>query len=710
MFTKLHLILGSLALVWSAGLHGAEPSGSSAKPAYPQGSPDEPLLPELSLAKAAEWCEAALHQRHRHGVCCSRAKGVKTGGETANSLHDPPMKTPLVSALVAALLLAGSLVGAPHEPARWSGVVVDDEAAEYTGKWMRTATPSSLVGKTYHHDGNLDPGAKSARFTPDLPEAGHYEVRLLSVPHANRATNVSVSVFSDEGETKCAVNQRDQPLIRGVPRALGVFHFAAGKNGAVVVSNAGADGFVVVDAVQFVPVAPAQAERAAVKHLLAAPRQVRHAAASPAHLRVKWDDVATDETGYRIWRREAGGAWYLAGETGANATHFDDGGMQELTAYEHKVAAFNSTGEGAATTTSGATETPRMEPHLKPEVIVSAGRTFPSGPAAVTLKSGELLLAYQTGNAEQRRNHMLTSVWVMTSRDGIRGWSEPRLILAGGREVIYGKCALVRLSDGRLGLTFSRWTCDEKGVIVGRQRQFIASADEGRSWSAPVDVGPMSANNQTLIIGDGGRLLESLSGTTGVNEVFGSDDLGRAWRPLGTVPGKSLGEAALAHIGGGRLVFLSRHEWPFYRLSFSADNGATWEKTMPLLYLGGGDNPPKLTLLPDGKTLAAIVHSWYPGSKQKDRRQLASVISRDGGRTWDNFRLIGFAPDGADGFLQHSITFVGETAYLLYGAGSRHDTNDGKDLRLQRLHQDFFTSTTPWPYDWQGRAKVQIPK
>src|SRR5262245_4380363 len=85
------------------------------------------------------------------------------------------------------------------------------------------------------------------------------------------------------------------------------------------------------------------------------------------------------------------------------------------------------------------------------------------------------------------------------------------------------------------------------------------------------------------------------------------------------------------------------------------------------------------------RTLPAIVHSWYPGRKAKDRRQLASVISRDGGRTWDNFRLIGFAPDGSDGFLQHCVTFVGDTAWLFYGGGSRLDTNDGKDLRVLRL-------------------------
>jgi photosystem II stability/assembly factor-like uncharacterized protein len=297
------------------------------------------------------------------------------------------------------------------------------------------------------------------------------------------------------------------------------------------------------------------------------------------------------------------------------------------------------------------------------------------------LKSGELLLAYQTGNAEKRKNHANASIWLRTSRDGRTGWSDAMLLLDGDAQTVFGKAALVRMQDGRLGMAFSRWTCDEKGVIVDRKRQFIASADEGKTWSEPVDVGPLSANNHTLIVGGEGRLLEALSDTTGIAKIYGSDDQGRTWRELGSVAGKRLGEAALAHVGDGRIVFISRHEWPFYRLSFSSDNGVTWEKTDAVLPLGGGDNPPKLVVLPDGKTLAAVVHSWYQGKKAKDRRQLASLVSRDGGRTWDNFRLIGCAPEGGDGFLQHSLTFAGDVGYLFYGGGSRLDTNDGKDLR-----------------------------
>lgn len=614
------------------------------------------------------------------------------------------MRNRLIYACLFWWLLPAMVAVAQPEPMKWSGVVIDDESAEYVGKWVRKATASALVGKSYRHNDQKDTALKSASFKPDLPDAGRYEVRLLYVAHVNRATNASVTIHSEDGETTRIVDQRQSCLVRGVPRSLGVFRFSAGKKGSVLVSTKDADGVVVVDAVQFVPIAVAEKERAAVKHLLAAPQKVRHTVSSPAHLRVEWDDTATDETGYRIWRRPAGGSWYLAGQTGPNVTHFDDGGMQELTAYEHKVAAFDDTAEGEAAWTSAATSTPRMRTHMVAEVIIPQGRTFPAAPATVALKSGELLLVYQTGNAEQRRNHADESLWLMTSRDGVRRWSEPQLLFAGNREVVYGKPALVRLPDGRIGLTFSRWTCDAKGKISGRERQFVASADEGKSWSKPVAVGPLSANNASLIIGQDGRLLESLSSTTGVNEVYASDDGGERWRRLGTVPGKRLGEASLAHTGGGQLVYLSRHEWPFYRLSFSADNGGVWDKAEGLLYLGGGDNPPKLMMLPDGKTLVAIVHSWYPGTKAKDRRQLASVLSRDGGRTWDNFRLIGFAPKGDDGFLQHSVAFVGNTAYLFYGGGSRLDTNDGKDLRLIRLSSDFFTSTASWPYDSQGRA------
>jgi len=164
--------------------------------------------------------------------------------------------------LRAKLLAEGQILTPPPgqpkaDPAprlRLEGIVVDDEAAQFAGTWVRSALLPPLVGDAYRHDGNSDQGHKSARFTPDLPVAGRYEVRLIYVANANRATNVPVTVVSADGEKTFTVNEQESALVDGAPRSLGIFRFDAGKKGAVVISNANANGYVTIDAVQFWPV------------------------------------------------------------------------------------------------------------------------------------------------------------------------------------------------------------------------------------------------------------------------------------------------------------------------------------------------------------------------------------------------------------------------------------------------------------------------
>lgn len=142
------------------------------------------------------------------------------------------------------------------------GIVLDNEAAEFTGSWVSSSIQPPLVGATYQHDNNTDRGRKRAMFTPEIPATGKHEVRLLYTCHENRATNASVTIHSADGEQTVTVNQRQPVLVDRVPRALGVFRFDAGTKGNVVVSNKDADGYVVVDGVQFVPVKIAREERA----------------------------------------------------------------------------------------------------------------------------------------------------------------------------------------------------------------------------------------------------------------------------------------------------------------------------------------------------------------------------------------------------------------------------------------------------------------
>ncbi|MCB1225948.1 MAG: FAD-dependent oxidoreductase, partial [Verrucomicrobiales bacterium] len=150
---------------------------------------------------------------------------------------------------------------ATRENSKPKGIVMDDKDGVYQGAWETSARIDPFIGTTYQHDNNRDQGQRSATFTPDLPEAGDYEVRLIYLATTNRATNATVTIHHAQGSDTVKVNQREDIMVNGVPHALGVFPFAKGKAGSVVVSNEEANGYVVVDGMQWLPVELAKKER-----------------------------------------------------------------------------------------------------------------------------------------------------------------------------------------------------------------------------------------------------------------------------------------------------------------------------------------------------------------------------------------------------------------------------------------------------------------
>ena len=140
------------------------------------------------------------------------------------------------------------------DPETLPGVVIDDENAHRVGFTAVSSSLAPFVGTGYRHDGNDRRRKQSAEFLPDLPAPGRYEVRLAYTAHPNRATNVTVSVTHADGAEAMTVNQRKAPPIDKLWVSLGAFGFAKGKAGSVTVTNAGADGYVVIDAIQWLPV------------------------------------------------------------------------------------------------------------------------------------------------------------------------------------------------------------------------------------------------------------------------------------------------------------------------------------------------------------------------------------------------------------------------------------------------------------------------
>jgi hypothetical protein len=131
------------------------------------------------------------------------------------------------------------------------GIVIDDSAAERQGFDHTSAVQSPFVNEGYRHDGNEERGKQWARYRPDFPAAGKYEVRLSYSPNMNRATNVPVLIVHADGKALVKVNERKTPPLDRAFLSLGTYRFERGSAGYVEISNRDVDGYVVIDAVQW---------------------------------------------------------------------------------------------------------------------------------------------------------------------------------------------------------------------------------------------------------------------------------------------------------------------------------------------------------------------------------------------------------------------------------------------------------------------------
>ena len=133
------------------------------------------------------------------------------------------------------------------------GIVIDDNDAVYEGAWSTSTSAPVFIESGYRHDAHVEIGnddSKTATFTVKLPEAGTYEVKISYPPNGNRATNTPVTIRYPGGEKTLKINQKKNTGDETGFVTLGTFTFNA-ESVSLMVSNKGTDGFVVIDAVQF---------------------------------------------------------------------------------------------------------------------------------------------------------------------------------------------------------------------------------------------------------------------------------------------------------------------------------------------------------------------------------------------------------------------------------------------------------------------------
>ncbi|HVJ87328.1 MAG TPA: FAD-dependent oxidoreductase [Caulifigura sp.] len=146
----------------------------------------------------------------------------------------------------------GSAAKISLDVASLPGIVVDNDAAKATGAWSDGTSIASFVGKDYAHDGAAGKGCTLTYVLP-IKEAGRYEVRVSYSANANRATNATVVVHHADGSETYKVDQKKKPAIDGVFHKLGVLRLDP-THATVEIRNDGANGHVIADAVQAIPV------------------------------------------------------------------------------------------------------------------------------------------------------------------------------------------------------------------------------------------------------------------------------------------------------------------------------------------------------------------------------------------------------------------------------------------------------------------------
>jgi RHS repeat-associated protein len=129
-----------------------------------------------------------------------------------------------------------------------SAIVVDNAAGTAVGTWASSTAVEGYLGANYqsHAAGT---GTASFTWTGAIPQAGDYRVYARWSAHPNRATDAKYTVTHAAGESTITVNQQQNGASWNL---LGTFSLGAGS--AAVSLSDQANGFVVADALKWVPV------------------------------------------------------------------------------------------------------------------------------------------------------------------------------------------------------------------------------------------------------------------------------------------------------------------------------------------------------------------------------------------------------------------------------------------------------------------------
>lgn len=329
-------------------------------------------------------------------------------------------------------------------------------------------------------------------------------------------------------------------------------------------------------------------------------------------------------------------------------------------------------------------------------------------PALVTAANGDLLALCErrTGLADHAKNDIV----LRRSSDGGQSWDEMEIIHDAGGDSLNDPSLIVMESgeiilmyqvfpEGYHTVTRHHMTMAERGFGGPKNTQTLMrkSSDHGRTWSEPVDVTRSVRRPEAVNIASPGRGIELKKGdhagrllfpvyenhSTADKRIWNtsvliSDDKGKTWRMSEMVPPDELGgygnENQIVELKDGSILMSSRNQSgkKLRRMTVSRDGGETWEP-----YRLAGDLVTPQCMASVIRKGDLLVHSLPNSGSRKDG---AILISRDEGENWERVHTI--TPGG---FAYSSLTEMvdGRIACL-------YEANGYKTIRLAVIPDEAF--------------------
>jgi hypothetical protein len=145
------------------------------------------------------------------------------------------------------------------DPKKLPGIVLDDTTAKLKGDWSRSTNFKPHIGSGYVFCGEKDSkskgdGKSTATFRFKVPKSGRYQVLMAYSAHESRAKNVPVAILSEPHKKTFHVDQT-RTLTSGKQfRLIETVELSSDVETVIQITNADTTGFVILDALQLLPV------------------------------------------------------------------------------------------------------------------------------------------------------------------------------------------------------------------------------------------------------------------------------------------------------------------------------------------------------------------------------------------------------------------------------------------------------------------------